>query len=421
MNKITKITLSLCTIGALSSLSALEFQSIGYKSTSMGGTGVANPSANVAVYMNPAMLAFSKSKVDVGIGVGISAQDNGLLPSIDALDKTNFSALMDKASLDITTLTATDISNLQNATTIISNMNGNGVSVTPEINVGIQLGNFGFGVYGYGEVAGRTIVDQTRTALIIDNGGTYYDINGNTVTQAVYDSTSLEYAINNGLTKFDFNGLLIGEIPVGYGQMFESKYGQIAVGGSLKYMNAKSSFNSISMTNYDTLKDEFDKNTMSSSTYGIDLGLAYKPKIIENLTIGLVAKNINTPSFKTINGDYNIDPMIRTGLSYDLGNILEVAVDYDISKNKSLNNDFDTQYLGLGLNYHQFSFVSASAGIKSNMANNNTGLIYTAGIGFGPQFLHVELAGEMSSKSNSVSGTDIPAYSKATISLVSTF
>lgn len=416
-----KIILSVCAIGALSSLSALEFQSIGYKSTAMGGTGVANPSSNVAVYMNPAMLAFSKSKVDIGIGVGISAQDNGLLPSVDALEKTNFSTLMDKASTDVLSLTATDITNLQEASTIIGSMNGNGVSVAPELNVGVQIGNFGFGLYGYGEVAGRTIVDPTRTALLIDNAGTYYDINGNTVSQVTYESTSLEYAINNGLTKFDFNGLLIGEIPIGYGQMFESKYGQIAVGGSLKYMNAESSFNSISMTNYDTLKDEFDKNTMSDSTFGIDLGLAYKPKIVENLTIGLVAKNINTPSFKTVNGDYDIDPMIRTGISYDFANALEFALDYDISKNKSLNRDFDTQYLGFGINYHQFSWISASAGLKSNMANNNSGIVYTAGIGFGPQFLHVELAGEMSSKSNTVSGTDIPAYSKATIALVSTF
>lgn len=35
MNKITKITLSLCAIGALSSLSALEFQSIWYNSHSL--------------------------------------------------------------------------------------------------------------------------------------------------------------------------------------------------------------------------------------------------------------------------------------------------------------------------------------------------------------------------------------------------
>lgn len=386
----------------------------------MGGTGVANPSSNMAVYMNPAMLAFSKSKIDVGIGLGISAEDNGLLLSIDILNKENFSALMDKASTNITTLTSTDITNLQNISSVIGSMNGNGVSVTPELNIGIQIRNFGFGLYGYGEVVGQTIVDQTRTALIINHGGNYYDLNRNIVSKATYDSTSLEYAINNGLTKFNFNGLLIGEIPVGYGQMFDSQYGHIAIGGSLKYMNAESSFNSISITNYNNLKDEFDKNTLSSSTYGIDLGLAYKPKIVENLTIGLVAKNINTPSFNTVNGKYAINPMIRTGISYDFKNILEFAVDYDISKNKSLNRYFDTQYLGFGLNYHQFSWVSAIAGVKSNLANNNSGLIYTAGLGFGPQFLHVELAGERS-KSNNVSGTDIPAYSKATIALVSTF
>lgn len=75
-------------------------------------------------------------------------------------------------------------------------------------------------------------------------------------------------------------------------------------------------------------------------------------------------------------------------------------------------------YKYIPINYHQFSL---RAGLKSNLADSNSGVIYTAGLGVGPKLLHLEVAGEMSSKTNTISGSDVPAYAKGTLSLVSTF
>lgn len=419
MNK--KIILSLVAVGVVSSLSAAEFTSVGYKSNGMGGTGVSNSYGSSALYMNPAMLGFSKPSFDLETSVSIGYEDHKLLPAVNSLENNNFSEILDKAALDPTTLTVADKANMVESLSIISKMDGDSLSIKPSASLGIQIGGFALGALGYGEIAGKSVVDTSRTSFSVASGGNYYDIDGNTITQTEYENTSIEYAINNGLTRIDLEGMVIGEVPLGYGQAFSTPYGQLAVGGAVKYMYGQSSFVEIALDNSDSFADDYDKNSKTSSTFGIDAGLAFKPSLVENLTVGLVGKNLNSPTFDKAVGEYKIEPMVRAGVSYDLWNSLEFAVDYDITKNKGLLNDFDTQYLAAGVNYHQFSFFDLSAGIKKNLAENSSPNVYTAGIGFGPQFLRTELSGQMTTASHKIGGEEIPAAAQITLSLVSSF
>ncbi len=60
-----KLSLAVITALCITSASAMQFQTLGYKSIGMGGAGVANSSGSVATYNNPALLA--KTKYDVEI------------------------------------------------------------------------------------------------------------------------------------------------------------------------------------------------------------------------------------------------------------------------------------------------------------------------------------------------------------------
>ena len=70
----SKLALSLSTILLLggSSLHALKFETLGYKSVSMGGAAVASSAGSIATYNNPALLAKTPYGVEVSLGGGVS-------------------------------------------------------------------------------------------------------------------------------------------------------------------------------------------------------------------------------------------------------------------------------------------------------------------------------------------------------------
>ena len=89
-------------------------------------------------------------------------------------------------------------------------------------------------------------------------------------------------------------GLVLIEVPVSYARAIETPLGSVGVGGSLKYMQGTTY---IQRQNIDTESedaidtDSLDENQKDSTNVGIDLGVVFKPNKIENLTVGLVAKD----------------------------------------------------------------------------------------------------------------------------------
>ena len=95
----SKLALSLSTILLLSasSLHAIKFETLGYKSISMGGAAVASSTGSLATYNNPALLAKAPYTVEVSMGGGISTYDHGALASVTKLDDIGFMDTIDKA------------------------------------------------------------------------------------------------------------------------------------------------------------------------------------------------------------------------------------------------------------------------------------------------------------------------------------
>lgn len=418
-----KKKLSFAAIAALcvTSAHAMSFQTIGYKSIGMGGASVANSTASTATYDNPALLAKAKYDVEISLGGGASMQDHGVGASAKALDDSGFIDTLDS-------LTQADATNyydsLVKGRDIIMGMNGNSIEVAPQASFGVQINNFGFGVFGTSNAVATAVVSEAHDQLIFENSGNYYKITDASTAPALsnetnYKDSSIQYAIENGETYLEVKAIGIAEVPLAYGHLFELSGGNLMVGGALKYMHAFTYTEKMRIDNEDAKNNEKQDNTDSS--FGVDLGVAYEPYFAKDLTLGLVAKNINKPSFNFVTGEkIEVKPMLRAGVAYNVGDMLEFAVDMDLTKNETFVPDMKNQMLGGGVSFHPVSwFAIRGGGMKNLDTKDEAGLIYTAGLGFGLKWFQLDISGQIASKETTVEDTTYPRYAKLNIALIS--
>jgi hypothetical protein len=397
----------------------------------MGGASVANSSGSFAAYNNPALLAKTPYSVEITLGAGVSTYDHGALASIKKLDDLGFQETIDNLPDDLNNLPMSERQKLLDGTDILINMDGTAVTIAPQAYLSAQVYSFGFGLFGSSDATGVTVVDQTKTELIFtDSGsGTGFsrindDLSISDATQAEYDQSSLQAAVDQGDTYLDVKGVALVEVPLAYGHNFESKIGNIMVGGALKYMQAITYLDHMKVDASGEIDGVSVKKDETSGNIGVDIGLAYQPAFSYDLTFGLVAKNLNSPEFDFADGTtFTVEPLIRAGIAYNIFESLQIAADLDLTDNNTLNDDVKSKMLGGGLNYEPFSNIfalSLRAGLMQNLHNaDKAGLIYTAGVGIGVKWFQIDLSGEMSSNSNTVQDITVPQYTKVNLSLIS--
>ncbi|MEA3372236.1 MAG: conjugal transfer protein TraF [Campylobacterota bacterium] len=422
--------LSIATAAILSlsaNVSALEFHTVGYKSVGMGGAAIANSSGSTAAYNNPAMLAFAKHDVEVFAGVGMSIHDGGMVASMSELDDLGFSDTIDRIdSGDLSNVSPADHQTLVDAGDIILNMNGQSAQVAPQAALGIQVGSFGTGLFVVGEGGAVGVIEEGRTEFIFEHDGSYFDaVNLTPSDEDAYNNTSIVKSIEDGETYSLLYGIAIAEIPIAYGHAFDTEFGKVAVGGAVKFMQGTTFAGKFALDNDEDFSDTMDNNDKKTSQVGLDLGLAYKPNFSKDLTLALAGKNLNSPEFDYVTNNlglsaYEVEPMIRFGAAYDIFDSLEIAMDYDLTANETMMPNIDAQYLGGGVNFHPFTWLSLRGGAMKNMdSSDDAGLIYTAGVGLGTKWIQLDISGQMSKNEVNVNGEDYPEYAKVNIALVS--
>jgi len=424
------LTFTSISLLTLSTLHAAKFETLGYKSISMGGASVANSTGSMATYNNPALLAANTYAVEVSVGVGVAEQDYGAGASIADLNDLGFLDTLDKASEDPTSLSADERQALVDASAILINMDGDSISLLPQAYLSAQLGSFGMGLFSSSDTLVSANVDQDHDRLIFENNdGTYSEIdsNGNIIaaTAADYNNYSIVLAINDGLSYLDVQGAVLAEVPLGYGHSFETNIGDIMVGGTLKYMEVLTYVDKYNVDGSGQIDSTTDvRRDKRSSNFGIDIGLAYRPAFDYDLTLGVVAKNLNAPTFDYYDGsEYTIDPLVRAGLAYNIIDSLEIAADIDLTSNKTLNPELDSKMVGGGLSFEPFSnlfALSVRGGLMKNLdKNDKAGLIYTAGLGFGLKWIQIDLSAELSDNVSTADSTTVPQYAKVNLALIS--
>ncbi|BDB65221.1 hypothetical protein T36_1695 [Helicobacter cinaedi] len=284
-----------------------------------------------------------------------------------------------------------------------------------------KLGSLGVALFTSLYSSMSVKADASRMRLIIDGGnGSYYELTDNgdsfsykTSTQSDYDNYSLIASLDGNYHKLIATSFVLTELPVGYARTFYLKNGNLNIGLTGKLMNALSSQNEMfinknigkkELTNFASLD-----GAISSNNFGIDVGALYEVDFPEfrYLTFGLVAKNINSPTFESTFSNITIKPQYRAGIGYN-SRFFNVAFDADLTPNDIIafsNIKQQSQMIGGGIAF-DLKAIDVRVGAMKDL-RQDTGLILTGGLnvlGF------LDIALQASTKTTKLDGTPIPQY-----------
>jgi hypothetical protein len=446
------ICLSAIILGSALSAMGAGFQSVGYLANSMGGAGVAYSGGSNAAYYNPALLAVHKYGVEVSLTPRAGFREHNMADHVDALANLDIQETLDQLKLvqfdtaslinsainggTIDTTSSPGLESARQKLQTIQNelrglSTGNALELMPGATLGVQVRSFGTGIFGLSDFGASVVVDTQRLGIIIPvtaNGNQYYveyDPVHNTFTArnlAYYNANSLQYALDHQTTTIAMKGVAYAEIPLAYGYQLKTAGGNLNIGGSFKIMTGRTYKvdKAIGTESGDILKDINDKKK-NSTTFGLDAGVLFNPDKLESLSLGLVVKNFNNPKFDYFDGtQMEIKPQVRFGASFTtLLDRLTFAMDYDVTKNESLIPGLKEQYLGGGVDFHPFSWLSIRGGAMKNLKNSEEGVVPTFGLGFGAKWFQLDVSAEYSNKKGSYDGKKYPRYGSVQASFIS--
>lgn len=286
-----------------------------------------------------------------------------------------------------------------------------------------KLGSLGVAYFASAYSSMSINADSSRMRLIIKGGNGYYELvdNGGSFSfkassEADYNKYSLIASLegNSDAHKLVTTALMLSEVPIGYARTFYLKHGNLNLGITGKLMNAISTQKQININKNTDFQKELTslaslENTISSNNFGVDVGVLYELDLPEfrYLTIGLVAKNLNSPTFESSLNNITIKPQYRMGLGYN-SKFLNVAFDADLTPNDLLafsNVKQQSQMIGGGVGF-DLKVVDLRLGAMKDL-RQDTGLILTGGLnvlGF------LDIALQASTKTTKLDGTPIPQY-----------
>lgn len=373
-----------------SQVSAGEWALVGARYQGMGGAGVATVNDSFASYWNPAALAQAQS-YDATMNFGVLASVEG--DALQVID--NIEEQFDQTAID----------------DIIDDIDG-GIFPVPggpeeqalddlleELE---KLGEDGIGAIGTGST-GLNL--RWQRYAVFSRGVAEFAVD------PTYDDENIDF--DNGPDSIVDNesgarvrGLGVIETGVGYGHSFFD--GMVSVGANLKYMHG---FTYAKYVGYRTIEDaklDFGDSdlTKESGDVGLDLGIMYKP--FDFLQVGMVARNVNGPKFKTGNDspdpnprkNFQMDAQVRAGAAYYpfSNDTLVIAMDLDLTENETdLLDGFKSRHWAIGAEYKVpikvVSIALRGGGYMNTVSSANNAFVLTGGLGLRVWLLSLELAG----------------------------
>jgi hypothetical protein len=365
-----------------------DWRQFGPRTLGMGGAGAASSRGAWSLMCNPAGLA----EPEVGAASRISfsgagtIRDIGLFDSIDALSDYDW----DVITSDPTNFPG-EIADI--AAQLRAMNDGKGLM--------LGVGSSAVGAYG-GFGAGLTF--DVRAAFI-----PHVDLVN---TNPTIDGASGSFATNQSAVSV--KAIMLTELPVGYARKLELGNGAISLGGALKIMRAITYDERVEPTlaNSDDFQDSITDSEKTSMNVGLDLGAIYHPPV-DGLSIGLVARNINSPKFDTANGDVSEDIQVRLGGEWAFWDrLLCVALDADLNERDTILDGYKERWIGGGVSIEGTPSIFALAarlGIMRNVAESDPGVIFTGGFSVGLKWFHLSVSGAMSSEDSKIDDSTFPA------------
>lgn len=458
---------------------AEEWSIVGSRYQAMGGAGVAVVNDNHAAHWNPGALAFATSSefelpfAGNVLAVGDIIRDADQI--VEYIDNNSFDAVLTK----VQTGQALTPAELQDALVIADKLASLGTAAQGfltdlETGLSVRRGNFlltgraagNFGIDPVFDLASFAFSDDidvaTQVANVVgagnDRSGAFTNAGSqaladaiaaalggwsqnqaeelvyqaelaglNTGAPEIQDMVNRVATATGGLTLLDLSqnasgavvqGLLTQEIGFGYGHSLFG--GRLGIGANLRAVYGTTyyrffQYDDITGTD-DLINDITDANNRETSQrVALDVGVLLKPR--DGLRLGVVAKNVNTPEFKSIGpGGVELDEQVRFGVAVDLLPNWVVAADVDLTENESHNVDgFASRMLSLGSEFRipfRIGMLALRTGAHTNLASDgDSGVTVTAGIGLLMAHLQLDLAAGAATTREELEagGTNLPS------------
>ncbi len=372
MKKLLSIcaSVSVLAVGA----NAFEFGYMGNRSFGMGGAGVGVANSAWGLYYNPALQGVDNT-YKIGYSLGGRIKEHGL-SELKNFDLGN----INQGSID----------------TINALLNDNEVAITSENGVVLQV----------------PLKVSARLSHSIGLGLFYTKRSAVNFTGYLNAGTTDINNVNNAFMVV--NTLDTVEVPLSYTMQVYSGFGTFHAGIALKYIYAGHSASKTKLTKDTDIANPFNdifKTPTGARTHtiGVDIGLAYAlPK--EYLVIGVVAKNLNSPTLKAnhltdANGAVANDDKLKMDAQYRLGistraiPLTTLAIDFDLKPNYEFggfNTKVDNTANSIGVICKQVQYISFGAMLNAGLLDLRLGAakdikekgakdgwLVSAGVGFG--------------------------------------
>lgn len=129
---------------------------------------------------------------------------------------------------------------------------------------------------------------------------------------------------------------------------------------------------------------------------------------IKMLQIGVVGHNLNSPKFDgptiQLNGsdvkfdDIRINPQFAAGIAFIPLKTLTLETDIDLTENKTLLTDYETQNISFGLEWDALRFLTLRAGAYKNLKESDVDWVYSAGFGLNLWAMRLDVGAAFSDK-----------------------
>ncbi len=239
--------------------------------------------------------------------------------------------------------------------------------------------------------------------------------------------------INKNTTSAMTKALQYIEVPLSYGYPINvGSTGKLGIGITGKLISGTVYQNQILLVNRaggnnissKDLVNDITNNKKSSLTYGIDVGALYKYN--KALSLGIVAKNLNSPKFdgpdylapvandptatvSVAGTSVELKPQVRSGVAFDPIGWLSVAADLDLTENETVTpgavvgSSFKSRNFGGGFEAKPASWLKVRGGAYRNLASSR-GNVLTAGF----KLFLLDVDGAFATDSFVVDGRTLP-------------
>lgn len=238
--------------------------------------------------------------------------------------------------------------------------------------------------------------------------------------------------LNENTTTVELNGFGVAEVPLTYGYALNDN---IAVGANLKLMKGRVYGTQVLVFDDGSgdVLEKSDENYQETTTYGVDLGVMARYGMFN---FGLTGRNLNSPKFDgfekdifynfadgtpnptpkhIIVADVKLRPQATAGIAFIPFETFTIEVNYDLTKNETSLTDYKTQNLSAGLEWDILRSLALRAGAYKNMAESDTGVVYTAGLGLNLWAFRLDVAAAASPDKAEYDGEEVPKLAKASV------